>query len=72
MISGILYECKRAHCTTRVGHVGIKLGSCLLSCLIQIHRAIRQRTLHIEPLLHYILMTCDHKQEAKRTSSMHL
>ena len=30
MISGILNECKRAHCTTRVGHVGIKLGSCLL------------------------------------------
>ena len=35
MISGILNECKRAHCTTRVGHVGIKLGSCLLSCLIR-------------------------------------
>ena len=45
MISGILYECKRAHWTTWVSHVGIKLGSCLLSCLIQIHRSIRQRTL---------------------------
>ena len=50
MISGILYECKRAHWTTWVSHVGIKLGSCLLSCLIQIHRSIRQRTLHGVPV----------------------
>ena len=49
MISGILYECKRAHWTTWVSHVGIKLGSCLLSCLIQIHRSIRQRTLQTAP-----------------------
>ena len=47
MISGILYECKRAHWTSWVSHVGIKLGSCLLSCLIQIHRSIRRRTLQL-------------------------